>query len=156
MTDAPTYSTCLWYDTQAAEAAALYAAILDDAEVTGQFRNGPDGPPLMVNFRLGDQRFQALNGGPHYTHSEAASIVVECGSQEQCDRYWFGLIADGGEPSMCGWLKDKFGVSWQIVPTRLLQLMQSSDAAVAARVMAAMLTMSRIDIAALEAAAAAP
>ncbi len=147
------YATCLWFAGAAEEAATLYTSVLDDAEITDVYRPAPDAPAVTVAFRLGTQEFTALNGQSAPPPSEAASILVRCADQRQVDRLWDGLTADGGEPGRCGWLKDRFGVSWQIVPDRLVELLTSADSDVAGRVMEAMLTMGKIDIAGLEDAA---
>jgi predicted 3-demethylubiquinone-9 3-methyltransferase (glyoxalase superfamily) len=148
----PKVATCLWFDSTAEEAARFYASIIPDSEVTTVHRLAPDGPALMVHFRLAGTPFQALNGGPHYKLSEAASISVTTKDQAETDRLWDALIADGGMASRCAWLKDRFGLSWQIVPEALPRLIGSADRPAAARAMQAMLAMSKIDIAALEAA----
>ena len=152
MPTTPKVSTCLWYDGDAEEAAAFYTSLLPDSRITGVLRLEPGGPALMVEFTLGGAPFQALNGGPHYKFTEAASISVSTEDQAETDRLWAALIADGGSESQCAWLKDRFGMSWQIVPKVLLRLLASSDRAAAGRAMQAMLAMSKIDIAALEAA----
>jgi predicted 3-demethylubiquinone-9 3-methyltransferase (glyoxalase superfamily) len=149
----------LWFDTQAEEAASHYASIFPNSRITDVARYGETGPGtpgavMTVAFELDGQQFVALNGGPQYTFTEAVSFVVECGSQEEVDRYWRELSA-GGEEGPCGWLKDRFGLSWQIVPKRLLELIADPDRARSQRVMAAMLKMRKIEIAELERAAAA-
>ena len=144
--------TCLWFDGKAEEASNLYVSLIPNSRIEHIFKPTPNGPALMVVFRLGGAPFQALNGGPQYKHSEAASIAVSTRDQEETDRLWDRLTADGGSESRCGWLKDRFGVSWQIVPEALPRLLGSSDRAAADRVMQAMLRMRKIDIAALEAA----
>src|SRR5262249_12797483 len=129
-----------------------YVSLIPNSRIEHIFKPTPNGPALMVVFRLGGAPFQALNGGPQYKHSEAAPIAVSTRDQEETDRPWDGLTAHGGNESRCGWLKDRFGVSWQIVPEALPRLLGSSDRAAADRVMQAMLRMRKIDIAALEAA----
>ena len=114
---------------------------------------GPTGSVLTVDFELDGNRFTAINGGPQFTFDEAVSFLIECEDQAEIDRYWEALLADGGEASQCGWLKDRFGLSWQVVPKGMDELFADPDTARADRAMAAMLTMSKIDIAALEAAA---
>lgn len=143
------YSVCLWFNGQAEEAVRYYTALLADAQLGEVVRTAPDGPVVSVSFRLGDQQFLALNGDSAPPFTAAASIVVRCTDQDQVDLYWEALTA-GGQPSRCGWLTDRFGVSWQVVPDRLLELLQAdgSDA-----VMQAMLGMDKIVIADLEAAA---
>ena len=113
----------------------------------------PEGTVLTIEFFLEDQKFVALNGGAIFKFTEAISFIVDCGSQEEVDKYWNALTADGGEESQCGWLKDKFGVSWQIVPKRLMQLLEDKDTAKVSRVTNAMLKMRKIIISDLEAAA---
>jgi predicted 3-demethylubiquinone-9 3-methyltransferase (glyoxalase superfamily) len=145
-------STCLWFDGDAEEAATFYTSLLPDSRITNVARLAPDGPALLVAFTLGGAPFQALNGGPQYKFSEAASISVTTKDQEETDRLWAALIADGGSESQCAWLKDRFGMSWQIVPEALPRLIGASDRVAAGRAMKAMLGMRKIDIAALEAA----
>ena len=149
----PRYGVCLWYPGVAEEAAEFYTSILDDAEITQIFRPAPNAPAVTVAFRLGDSQFIALNGESAPPFTEAASIMVHCSDQRQVDRLWDALTADGGEAGVCGWLKDRFGVSWQIVPDQLISLLSSPDTDAAGRVMEAMMTMTKIDISELESAA---
>jgi predicted 3-demethylubiquinone-9 3-methyltransferase (glyoxalase superfamily) len=142
---ASTVAVCLWYDHDAEAAARLYTSLIPNSQITSV-------SPMMVTFTLDGMAFQGLNGGPHFKPTEAASIVVSTPDQAETDRLWEALIADGGSASQCAWLKDRFGVSWQIVPQRLPELLGDSDRQAAERVMQAMLQMSKIDIAALEAA----
>lgn len=142
---ASTVAVCLWYDYDAEAAARLYTSLIPNSQITSV-------SPMMVTFTLDGMAFQGLNGGPHFKPTEAASIVVSTPDQAETDRLWEALIADGGSASQCAWLKDRFGVSWQIVPQRLPELLGDSDRQAAERVMQAMLQMSKIDIAALEAA----
>ena len=147
----------LWFDNQAEEAAKLYTSIFKNSKIKGVARYGDAGPGLRgsvmtVEFELDGQPFVALNGGPEFTFDEAISFQVNCESQKEVDEFWTKL-SDGGEEGPCGWLKDKFGLSWQIVPRRLLELMSDRDPAKAQRAMQAMLSMKRIDIAAVERAA---
>ena len=149
--------TFLWYDGQAEEAINHYLEVFD-GRITSILRNGPGGPGpegsvLTAGFELEGVQFVALNGGPQFQFTEAISLAVDCADQAEVDRLWDHLVA-GGQPSACGWLKDQFGLSWQITPTRLIELLQDPDPARAKRAMAAMMTMGKIDIAALEAAAA--
>jgi len=144
--------TCLWFDGQAEEAASFYVSLIPDSRIETLFRPKPDGPALLVEFTLGGTPYQALNGGPRYTHSPAASISVRTKDQEETDRLWEALIADGGAESRCGWLTDRYGVSWQIVPEVLPRLLTSPERAAADRAMQAMMTMVKIDIAGIEAA----
>jgi predicted 3-demethylubiquinone-9 3-methyltransferase (glyoxalase superfamily) len=143
--------TCLWFDGQAEEAASFYVSLIPDSRIETLFHPKPNGPALLVEFTLGGTPYQALNGGPHYTHSPAASISVRTRDQEETDRLWDALTA-GGSESKCGWLCDRYGVSWQIVPEVLPRLLSSSDRAAADRAMQAMMTMVKIDIAGIEAA----
>jgi predicted 3-demethylubiquinone-9 3-methyltransferase (glyoxalase superfamily) len=127
---------CLWFDGQAKEAAEFYCGVFTNARITSE-------NPMVVMFSLNDNLFMALNGGPHFTFSEATSFVVNCDTQEEIDHYW-DKLTEGGEESMCGWLKDKYGVSWQIVPAILGSLM--SDPERAPRVVQAFLKMRKFDI----------
>jgi predicted 3-demethylubiquinone-9 3-methyltransferase (glyoxalase superfamily) len=147
----------LWYDNQAEEAANLYTSLIPNSKITKvtKFQNaGPSGDVTIVDFELAGTEYTAMNAGPEFKFTEAISIVVDCESQAEVDRYWNALTADGGEESMCGWLKDKYGLSWQIVPARLNELLEDPDPQRAARAMQAMLQMQKLDIAALEKAAA--
>lgn len=144
----------LWFDDNAEEAMQFYTSIFKNAKVGsvsryGDAGPGPKGAVMTAAFELDGQEFIALNGGPHFKFTEAVSFVVNCTSQEEVDYYWQRLTA-GGRESQCGWLKDRFGLSWQIVPTILSQLLQDNDREKAGRVMNAMLQMSKIDIAALQ------
>jgi predicted 3-demethylubiquinone-9 3-methyltransferase (glyoxalase superfamily) len=144
----------LWFDTQAEEAARFYTSIFNDSKITGMTRYGdagpgPKGSVMTVAFELEGQEFVALNGGPIFKFTEAISFVVNCESQEEVDKFWQKLSA-GGQEIECGWLKDKYGLSWQIVPAILLQLLQDKDQQKAQRVMKAMLQMKKIDIAGLK------
>jgi predicted 3-demethylubiquinone-9 3-methyltransferase (glyoxalase superfamily) len=153
---------CLWFDGQAEEAAELYVSLLPDSQIDNVMRSpadtpsGPAGMPLLVEFTLAGQHFQGLNGGPEFKFNEAVSFVIECEDQAEVDRLWEALTAGGGEPSMCGWLKDRFGVSWQIVPRELNELMQDPDPQRARRATEAMLQMRKIDVAELRRAVEAP
>lgn len=152
------FGICLWYDGTAEEAAQLYTSLFPDSRITRVDRAPADNPStkegavLTVEFTLGGRTFTALNGGPDFRFNEAVSITVDCADQVEVDRYWNALIADGGEPSMCGWLKDRFGLSWQIIPRQLRDLFRDPDPDAARRTMEAMLTMHRLDIAQLQAA----
>ncbi len=151
-------SPCLWFDGDAEAAAKLYTTIFPNSRILSVDRSpaetpsGPKDMVLTVNFSIGDQTFIALNGGPDFTFSEAISFSIDCDDQAEVDRYWDALIAGGGEPSVCGWLKDRFGVSWQVVPRQLPEMLQSPDREAAGRAMEAMLKMTKIDVKALEAA----
>jgi predicted 3-demethylubiquinone-9 3-methyltransferase (glyoxalase superfamily) len=140
----------LWFDGQAEEAARLYVSIFEDAEI-GSISRQQNGSALVVEFSLAGQRFTALNGGPHYTFTPAVSFVVDCETQEEVDHYW-DRLGEGGDPEaqQCGWLADRFGVSWQIVPRQLSEYMSDPDAEKAGRTMKAMLQMKKLDIAGLK------
>jgi predicted 3-demethylubiquinone-9 3-methyltransferase (glyoxalase superfamily) len=156
----PRVTTCLWFEKDGEEAAAFYLSVfagsrrLRHLDAPVDTPSGQAGDRLTVEFELDGQRFMILNGGPHYKLSPAVSIVVNVDSQEEVDYFWNRLL-DGGEPSQCGWLVDRFGVSWQIVPNRLIELMTDPDPAVAQRVTQAMMQMVKLDIPTLEAAASA-
>jgi len=155
-----TISPFLWFDDQAEEAAAFYTSVFPNSRVLDVTRYGEAGPGepgsvMLVEFELAGQRFQALNGGPQFAFNESISLYTDCDTQEEVDRLWTRLTENGGVESQCGWLKDRFGVSWQIVPRRLIELTHDPDPVRAQRVFAAMLQMSKIDIATLEAAYAA-
>lgn len=149
----PRISTCLWYDGVAEEAATLYTSLVENSAITRVMRPDPNGPALLVEFTLAGVPYQALNGGPHFTLSEAASIVIVTRDQAETDRLWTALIADGGSPSQCGWCKDRFGLSWQVVPARMLELLNSPDRGIAQRVTQVMMGMGKLELAPLEAAA---
>ncbi len=148
----------LWFDSQAEEAATFYVSLFDDAEITDASRY-PDAMPdlagkvMTVNFKLAGQEFTALNGGPEFAFTEAVSFYVHCKDQDEVDRFWAQLTEGGGEPGQCGWLKDRFGLSWQIVPDRLGELLGDPDPARSQAAMQAMLQMSKIEIKTLEDAA---
>ncbi|UFS60576.1 VOC family protein [Subtercola endophyticus] len=150
-------SPFLWFDTQAEEAAELYVGIFDNSRILSVSRY-PEGSPypagtaMVVDFELEGIEFQAINAGPQFTFSEAISFSVVAETQEKIDYFWNALTADGGEESMCGWLKDKYGLSWQIVPPIMGELLGDSDREAASRTMTAMMTMKKLDIAALQAA----
>jgi predicted 3-demethylubiquinone-9 3-methyltransferase (glyoxalase superfamily) len=143
-------TACLWFDGKAEEAAAFYASVFPGSAVV-KVTPGPDGAALVVEFRLAGVRFLALNGGPQFSFTEAVSLSVDCEPQAEVDELWEKLSA-GGEPGRCGWLKDRYGLSWQIVPSALPRLL--ADPAKAGRVMQALRGMTRLDVVALEAAAA--
>ncbi|MBN1657832.1 MAG: VOC family protein [Anaerolineae bacterium] len=141
----------LWFDNQAEEAAEFYTSIFDDSRILEVARYGPAGPgpegtAMNVVFELEGQKFIALNGGPYFKFNEAISFYVECETQEEVDELWNRLTADGGEESMCGWLKDRYGLSWQIIPKALPELLGDPDPEKAGRVMQAMLQMRKIDV----------
>lgn len=143
----------LWFNDNAEEAAAFYVSVFPHSKVTDIARMGEGGPALTVAFTLDGEDFVGLNGGPVHTFTEAVSFVIDCETQEEVDRYWDALTADGGQPGDCGWLKDRFGLSWQVVPRRLPELLTDPDPARAQRALQAMMTMHKLDIAALETAA---
>lgn len=154
----PQINPFLWFDTQAQEAANFYVAVFPNSRITGVARYGEGGPGpagsvMTVGFELDGKPFTALNGGPHFQFNEAVSFVIHCGDQAEVDRYWNALTADGGKEVQCGWLKDRFGLSWQVVPDVLLELTADPDQAKVQRVMAAMMQMVKLDIAKLKAAA---
>ncbi|MEX5295510.1 VOC family protein [Kocuria sp. CPCC 205268] len=153
-----TLTPCLWFDTEAEEAANFYLTVFPRSRITGITHYGEAGPRpadmvLTVEFELDGNPFTALNGGPEFRFTEAVSFQIDCADQAEVDRYWDALTADGGEESMCGWLKDKYGLSWQVVPRRLVELLSDPDPGRAQRVMAAMMPMRRLVVADLEAAA---
>jgi predicted 3-demethylubiquinone-9 3-methyltransferase (glyoxalase superfamily) len=139
----------LWFDTQAEEAMNFYVSVFKNSKVLS-VTPGPDGRAFTVNFELDGQEFIALNAGPQFKFTEAVSFFVDGKDQAEVDYLWEKLIADGGEESMCGWLKDKFGLSWQIVPSALGRMMNDNDPEKAGRVTQAMLKMRKIDVKALE------
>jgi predicted 3-demethylubiquinone-9 3-methyltransferase (glyoxalase superfamily) len=151
------FTTCLWFDTQGEEAAKFYTAIFPNSSV-GKVTPYPTGEragqTMTVDFELNRSKFIALNGGPNFTFNESISFMVPCQDQAEMDHYWTSLTEDGGEESMCGWLKDRFGVSWQVVPAGLEEMLSSLDPARAERVSQALFQMRKIVIADLEAAAA--
>ncbi|KRE80599.1 VOC family protein [Arthrobacter sp. Soil762] len=147
-------STCLWFENQAEEAAEFYVSVFGDSRILDVSRFGEGGPGqagqvITVEFEIEGRKFMALNGGAPATFTEAVSFVVDCTDQEEVDRYWSALT-DGGAESMCGWLKDRYGVSWQIVPSVLGSLIGGPDPEGSQRAMQAMLGMQKLDIAALQ------
>src|SRR6478735_3068576 len=147
----------LWFDTNAEEAVNFYVSIFPNSRVTkmtrfGDTGPGPKGSVFTVAFELDGQEFAGLNGGPMYKFTEAVSFVINCDDQSEIDRYWEKL-SEGGEPGRCGWLKDKFGLSWQVVPRILPELLQGHDAESSARAVQAMMKMNKLDIAVLQIAA---
>jgi predicted 3-demethylubiquinone-9 3-methyltransferase (glyoxalase superfamily) len=150
---------CLWFDGQAEEAARFYASVVPKSHVGNVSRSpaetpsGPAGMVLTVDFTLNGQRFLGLNGGPDFKFNEAVSFVLEVDDQAEVDRLWDALTANGGEPGPCGWLKDRFGLSWQVTPRRLNELLGDPDPARSRRAMEAMLKMGKIEISELERAA---
>jgi predicted 3-demethylubiquinone-9 3-methyltransferase (glyoxalase superfamily) len=150
---------CLWFDGQAEDAANFYVTLLPDSRVDkvqrapADYPSGSAGDVLVVEFTLAGQSFMGLNGGPEFHFTEAVSFSIQCEDQAEVDRLWETLTADGGQPVQCSWLKDKFGLSWQIVPKRLPELLGDPDPARAKRAFEAMMTMVKIDVAELERAA---
>jgi len=146
---------CLWFDGQAEEAAAFYTSIFPDSRIErvnrspGETPSGPEGSVLTVDFSLAGEPFIALNGGPDFKFNEAISFSIDCEDQAEVDRYWEALVAGGGEPSVCGWLKDRFGVSWQVVPKVMSEFLNGPDRDAAARALEAMLKMTKLDVAKL-------
>jgi|SRR6185369_10178471 len=147
-------TTFLWFNDNAEEAANFYTSIFKDSKITsiaryGDSGPGPKGSVMIVEFELNGQKFLALNGGPHFTFTEAISLMVNCENQKEVDELWEKL-SSGGQKSQCGWLKDKYGLSWQITPIALMQMQKDKDPEKTRRVMEAMMKMSKIDIATLE------
>jgi predicted 3-demethylubiquinone-9 3-methyltransferase (glyoxalase superfamily) len=149
----------LWFDNNAEEAVNLYTSIFDNSKIDSVVRYSgegakaahmPEGRVMTMGFTLDGQKFAAINGGPMFKFTEAVSFVINCEGQEEVDKFWNKLIADGGKESQCGWLKDKFGLSWQVVPGALLRMLQDKDTAKSQRVMQAMLQMKKIIVADLE------
>lgn len=148
-------TTFLWFDQNAEEAVRFYASIFKDSKVLSEQRWGEGGPLpkgtlMTARFQLEGQQFVALNGGPAYRFNEAISLFVDCASQREIDELWDRLCAGGGEPGQCGWLKDRFGLSWQIVPGKLAEMLGDPDPAKAQRVGAAMMTMQKLDLVRLQ------
>jgi predicted 3-demethylubiquinone-9 3-methyltransferase (glyoxalase superfamily) len=153
MTTEP-FVTCLWFDTQAEEAATFYTGIFKDSKIGAIHRfteagPGPEGAVMLIEFELNGQKFSGLNGGPQFTFNEAVSIVVPCADQAEVDYYW-SRLTDGGQEVACGWCKDRYGLSWQVVPAAFLEMVGDPDRAKAARVMRAMMAMTKFDIAEIE------
>jgi len=144
-------TTFLWFDKQAEEAAKFYCSVFKNSKILGITRHlqgsgTAEGEVLTVQFRLGDQEYVALNGGPHFKFTEAISLMINCKDQKEVDDYWEKLLAGGGQESACGWLKDKYGLSWQVTPTILLEMVSDKDRKKAQRAFDAMLQMRKIDI----------
>ena len=145
----------LWFDGNAEEAVNFYVSIFEDAKILnlsryGEAGPGPKGTVMSATFQLQGQEFIALNGGPQFKFTEAISLVINCDSQEEVDYFWEKLTTGGGQPGPCGWLKDKFGLSWQVTPRILIDMLQDKDSARAQRVMKTMMEMEKIDIARLD------
>jgi predicted 3-demethylubiquinone-9 3-methyltransferase (glyoxalase superfamily) len=149
-------SPCLWFDGDAEEAARLYTSLFPNSHIDSVDRSpadtpsGPEGTVITVNFTLAGRSYIALNGGPDFKFNEAVSFSIDCDDQAEVDRSWDALLADGGEPSVCGWLRDRFGLSWQVIPRQLPEMLNSKDRDAARRAMEAMLNMVKIDVAELE------
>ncbi len=155
MTARQKITTFLWFDKEAEEAARFYTSIFEDAKILtvsryGDAGPGPKGTAMTVEFQLAGQRFLALNGGPHFKFTEAISLLVDCETQEEVDDLWRKLTSGGGTEAPCGWLKDRFGLSWQIVPSAAIRLLHDPDPERASRAMKALMQMKKIDIAALK------
>lgn len=153
----PRITPTLWFDTQGEEAATFYVSVFPNSKITDVARYGEAGPRpagtvMTVDFELDGQQYLALNGGPEFTFNEAVSFTIDCADQEEVDYYW-AKLSEGGEEGPCGWLKDRFGLSWQVVPADLGKLMSDPDEGRAQRAMTAMLGMKKLDVAALHAAA---
>ncbi|MFI6035927.1 VOC family protein [Streptomyces sp. NPDC051315] len=150
------FTTCLWFDGRAEEAAHFYVSVFERNSAIGTVARyteagpGPAGSVVTVEFTANGQRFVALNGGPQFTFNEAISFQIDCADQEEVDHYWNRLTEGGGEPGPCGWLKDRYGVSWQVVPRVLIDMVTDPDQEKAARATKAMLSMGKLDIAALQ------
>jgi predicted 3-demethylubiquinone-9 3-methyltransferase (glyoxalase superfamily) len=154
-------TSCLWFDNEGEDAAKLYCSVFKNSKLGKVTRYGkegfevhgqPEGKVMTVDFELEGSKFVALNGGPHFKFNEAVSFQIHCETQDEIDYYWSKLTADGGQEGPCGWLKDKFGLSWQVVPAMLIELLSGPDAARAQRVTKAFLQMKKFDIAALKSA----
>ena len=147
---------CLWFDGNAEEAARFWCGLLPDSRITTMSRaptdnpSTPEGAVLTVEFELMGRPFVGLNGGPQFSFSEAVSLMVPCETQAEVDRLWAALLADGGRESRCGWLKDRFGMAWQIVPARMLEILRAGEPEGRRRAFAAMMTMTKFDLAAIE------
>jgi predicted 3-demethylubiquinone-9 3-methyltransferase (glyoxalase superfamily) len=156
MTTKQTITPCLWFDGRAEEAAEFYVSVFSDSHIDGVIKSGIETPGakagsvILVEFTLAGAPYQALNGGPHDPFNDAISLSVTCKDQDEVDRLWDALTANGGAPVQCGWLKDKFGVRWQIVPEALMEMMRDTDPARSKRVMQAMIQMVKLDIARLK------
>ena len=148
---------CLWFDGDAEEAAEFYVTLLPDSRIDNVIRAPADNPSmkeggvLLVDFTLAGQKYSGLNGGPEFKFSEAVSFIVHCEDQQEVDRLWNAILENGGQPSACGWIKDRWGLPWQITPQRMLDMLASDDRAAAGRAMEKMMEMVKLDIAQLEA-----
>jgi predicted 3-demethylubiquinone-9 3-methyltransferase (glyoxalase superfamily) len=148
----PTITPCLWFDGKAEEAAQFYTSLFPDSRIDKVVRAAADNPStragdvLTVEFTLAGNRYVGLNGGPEFPFTEAISLYVDCKDQAEVDHYWDALMQGGGSPSVCGWLKDRYGMSWQVIPRQLNEMLESSDRSAAARAMEAMLKMKKIEV----------
>ena len=154
----PRITPNLWFDTEALDAAEFYCSVFPNSKIDDVTHYGDAGPReagmvLMVEFTLDDQPYLALNGGPNFPFTEAISLEISCADQAEVDHYWDALVAGGGQHSQCGWLKDRYGLSWQVIPAALVDLMKDPDPGRSQRAMAAMLQMGKLDVAALQQAA---
>ncbi|MEV8532518.1 VOC family protein [Streptomyces sp. NPDC051211] len=152
------FTTCLWFDGNAEEAAAYYVSVFKDGRIgrTARYTEagpGPAGSVMVVEFEINGQKFVGLNGGPDFTFNEAISFQIHCADEAEVDYYWDALTADGGQEVACGWVKDRFGVSWQVVPAGAIELVSDPDPERAARATKAMMTMKKLDVAAMRKAA---
>jgi predicted 3-demethylubiquinone-9 3-methyltransferase (glyoxalase superfamily) len=145
----PLITPFLWFDGRAAEAADFYCRVFPDSHIVERMQAGPEGPVMSLTIELAGQRLMLFNGGPQFRFTEAVSLFVRCATQDEVDRYWAALL-DGGQAQRCGWLRDRFGLSWQIVPERLGELLSDPDPARAQRVMQSLMQMVKLDIATLE------
>lgn len=145
-----TITPFLWFDGNAEQAVEHYTSLFPGSRVTQVSRRGKDGGVFCIGFELAGRPFLAMNGGPHYKFTPAVSLLISCDSQEEVDRFWNGFLAGGGKEVQCGWLEDKFGLSWQVIPRRLGDMMSDPDPAKAGRVGEAMMKMKKLDVAALE------
>jgi predicted 3-demethylubiquinone-9 3-methyltransferase (glyoxalase superfamily) len=154
MTSAKTITPCLWFDGRAEEAARFYAGLIPDSRVDSvnpspiDTPSGPSGSVLTVEFTLLGRPFLGLNGGPQFPFTEAVSLVLPCDSQDEIDRYWTALC-EGGQPGVCGWLKDRYGLSWQVAPRTVFDMLRGPDQTRAGRVLGAVMTMTKLDFAAI-------
>lgn len=143
-------SPFLMFNDQLGAAVELYTSIFPDSRIVRQSKNGKDGPVVSAEFIVGGQRFMAFNGGPHFKFTDAFSIFIDCEDQQEVDRYWDALVNAGAKPVRCGWITDPFGLSWQIVPRRFMELIADANPKKSQAVMGAMMTMVKLDLAALE------
>lgn len=143
-------TTFLWFNTEAEAAAKFYVSLFKDSRITSVDRFGPDGAVMSVRFELAGQQYVALNGNTKQQFNDSISLFIACEDQQEVDSFWEKLLAEGGKPTMCGWLRDKFGVAWQVVPNGLMKLLSEPDPAKSQRIMKSFLAMQKIELAALE------